>query len=234
MNQVQQEIELERNKIEAKKNINQEYISWLGGLGGILKNIAGENEALATAALVLEKGAAIANVVVETQAANQSILANTSAEAGKVIASGTAAKVKGGIMLAGGNPAGAGLIAAGAAGISSAAGIKAGGATRIGKNKIAAGISIASILSTSLGSKGGIGGASGGGGEQGGGGRSFDFNLVGSTGINQLAQGIGGQFDQPIQAYVVSSQMTSQQQLDNVIQSSATIGDQKQKQTKLL
>jgi hypothetical protein len=225
MNQVQQEIELERNKIEAKKNINQEYISWLGGLGGILKNIAGENEALATAALVLEKGAAIANVVVETQAANQSILANTSAEAGKVIASGTAAKVKGGIMLAGGNPAGAGLIAAGAAGISSAAGIKAGGATRIGKNKIAAGISIASILSTSLGSKGGIGGASGGGGEQGGGGRSFDFNLVGSTGINQLAQGIGGQFDQPIQAYVVSSQMTSQQQLDNVIQSSATIGD---------
>ena len=66
MTQAQQEIELERNKIEAKRNINQEYISCLGGLGGILKNIAGENEALATAALVLEKGAAIANVVVET------------------------------------------------------------------------------------------------------------------------------------------------------------------------
>jgi len=225
MNQVQQEIELERNKIEAKKNINQEYISWLGGLGGILKNIAGENEALATAALVLEKGAAIANIVVETQAANQSIIANTSAEAGKVIASGTAAKVKGGIMLAGGNPAGAALIAAGASGISSAAGIKAGGAARVSKNKIAAGISIASILSTGLGSQGSVGGPSGGGGEQGGGGRSFDFNLVGSTGINQLAEGIGGQFEQPIQAYVVSSQMTSQQQLDNVIQSSATIGD---------
>ena len=68
---------------------------------------------------------------------------------------------------------------------------------------------------------GGTGGSAPSGGES----REFDFNLVGSTGVNQLAEGIGGQFDQPIQAYVVSSQMTSQQQLDNVIQSSATIGD---------
>jgi len=225
MNQVQQEIELERNKIEAKKNINQEYISWLGGLGGILKNIAGENEALATAALVLEKGAAIANIVVETQAANSGILMNTGKEAASASAAGAAAVVRGSLMVSGGNPAGLGLIKAGNAGIASAAGIKAGGVARVAKNKIAAGISIASILSTGLGSQGSVGGPSGGGGEQGGGGRSFDFNLVGSTGINQLAEGIGGQFEQPIQAYVVSSQMTSQQQLDNVIQSSATIGD---------
>ena len=226
MNQVQQEIELERNKIEAKKNINQEYISWLGGLGGILKNIAGENEALANAALVLEKGAAIANIVVETQAANAGILVNTGKEAGAAAAAGAAAIAKGNIMLSGGNPAGAGLISAGKAGIASAAGIKSGGVARVSKNKIAAGISIASILSTSLGSQGSVGSSGGGGGgESGAGGRSFDFNLVGSTGVNQLAEGIGGQFTQPIQAYVVSSQMTSQQQLDNVIQSSATIGD---------
>jgi CII-binding regulator of phage lambda lysogenization HflD len=54
--------------------------------------------------------------------------------------------------------------------------------------------------------------------------RTFDFNLVGNTGVNQLAQGIGSQFDQPIQAYVVSSQMTSQQQMDATIQSNASIG----------
>ena len=71
------------------------------------------------------------------------------------------------------------------------------------------------------GSGGGGGVAVGGGGES----REFDFNLVGSTGVNQLAEGIGGQFGQPIQAYVVSSQMTSQQQLDGIIQSNATIGD---------
>jgi len=90
-------------------------------------------------------------------------------------------------------------------------------------------MSIASILAATLSSRslgGGGSSGSGGGGVSGGGeSREFDFNLVGSTGVNQLAQGIGGQFDQPIQAYVVSSQMTSQQQLDNVIQSSATIGD---------
>ena len=56
-------------------------------------------------------------------------------------------------------------------------------------------------------------------------GREFDFNLVGSTAQNQLAEGIAGQFGQPIQAYVVSTQMSSQQQLDNIIQSSATLGD---------
>lgn len=61
-----------------------------------------------------------------------------------------------------------------------------------------------------------------GGGDQS---REFDFNLVGSTAQNQLAEGIAGQFGQPIQAYVVSTQMSSQQQLDNIIQSSATLGD---------
>ena len=77
------------------------------------------------------------------------------------------------------------------------------------------------ILSVKVpGDKGGS--APSGGGNQS---REFDFNLVGSTGINQLAEGVAGQFGQPIQAYVVSSQISSQQQLDGVIQSNATIGD---------
>lgn len=64
-----------------------------------------------------------------------------------------------------------------------------------------------------------------GGSAPSGGGRTFDFNLVGSTGQDQLAQAVGGQFSQgPVQAYVVSSQMTSQQQLDNIIESDATFG----------
>ena len=78
-----------------------------------------------------------------------------------------------------------------------------------------------------------MGGSSGGGGgggaaPRGGAGapsREFDFNLVGSTGVNQLAQGVGSKFNEPVQAYVVSSQMTSQQQLDNVIKTTASLGD---------
>ena len=70
----------------------------------------------------------------------------------------------------------------------------------------------------------------GGGGGVGGGGslpsasRTFDFNLAGSTGQNQLAQTIGGQVQQPIKAYVVSSEITNQQQFDNQIQGEVTIG----------
>ena len=68
--------------------------------------------------------------------------------------------------------------------------------------------------------------SSGGGGGQAPpiGGREFDFNLVGSTGQDQLAQTIGGQVEQPIRAYVVSSEITNQQAFDNQIQGNATIG----------
>ena len=215
MSQAEQEIELERNKIEAKRNINQEYISWFSGLGSIMKGIAGDNEALATAALVLEKGAAISGIIVKTQAANAAIGTSMLTEQGAYQA------------------AAAGFTAMGNYAASATAlkkSVVAGvlGKKRILKNNIGAGISIAKIAATTLQSRGSGGGGAGGGGEAGGGApsREFDFNLVGSTGVNQLAQGVGAQFSQqPIQAYVVSSQMTSQQQLDHTIQTQASIGD---------
>ena len=70
----------------------------------------------------------------------------------------------------------------------------------------------------------GGGGGVGGGGSLPSAGRTFDFNLAGSTGQNQLAQTIGGQVQQPIKAYVVSSEITNQQQFDNQIQGEVTIG----------
>jgi hypothetical protein len=214
MSQAEQEIELERNKIEAKRNINQEYISWFAGLGSIMKGIAGDNEDLATAALVLEKGSAIANVIVSTQAANAKIGANMLAEQSAFKASAAATSL---VMP---------KLAATFTKMAISAGVL--GKKRILKNNIGAGISIAKIAATTLQSRGAGGGGAGGGGEAGGGApsREFDFNLVGSTGVNQLAQGVGAQFSQqPIQAYVVSSQMTSQQQLDHTIQTQASIGD---------
>lgn len=232
MEQMQFELQIERDKIDAKRNINLEYISWVSGVGSIMKGFAQENKAMAMAALVLEKGAAIANVVVNTQSANASIMAATNAASQEATATGMAAASKGAVMLAGGNPMGAGLIAAGKASFASAAGIQATGATRVTKNKIGAGISIAAIAASAIGqsSMGGSSGGGGGGGAapRGGAGapsREFDFNLVGSTGVNQLAQGVGSKFNEPVQAYVVSSQMTSQQQLDNVIKTTASLGD---------
>ena len=65
------------------------------------------------------------------------------------------------------------------------------------------------------------GGAGGGGGV---GNRTFDFNLVGSSQGNQVAEAVQGQFDKPIKAYVVSKDITNQQQLDANTKSSAKFG----------
>jgi hypothetical protein len=48
------------------------------------------------------------------------------------------------------------------------------------------------------------------------------FNVVGNTGINQVAATLGQQ--QPVQAYVVANQVTSQQALDRSIVNNASLG----------
>jgi len=67
-------------------------------------------------------------------------------------------------------------------------------------------------------------GSSGGGG--GGGAVSIppapQFNVVGTSGVNQLAQTLGSQ--QPVQAFVVANQVTSQQSLDRNIINNASLG----------
>jgi hypothetical protein len=64
-------------------------------------------------------------------------------------------------------------------------------------------------------------------GAAGGGGGSVpapQFNIVGQSGTNQLAQSIGGQFDQPIRAYVVGGDVTTSQQLQRQRVRTATFG----------
>jgi hypothetical protein len=91
---------------------------------------------------------------------------------------------------------------------------------------IAAGLAnVANISRTKF--QGGGGGASsasappsigGGGGSQ-----PAQFNIIGGTGINQLAEGLGGQNSQPIQTYVVSGDVTTAQGLDRNKIDTATI-----------
>ncbi len=50
------------------------------------------------------------------------------------------------------------------------------------------------------------------------------FNIVGSSGTNQLADAIGGQSQQPIQAFVVASEVTNAQALERNTIEGATIG----------
>jgi hypothetical protein len=62
------------------------------------------------------------------------------------------------------------------------------------------------------------GGASGGGGAP-------QFNVVGNSGVNQLAQTLGGQSEQaPIQAFVVANDVTTAQGLNRNIVTNASLG----------
>lgn len=72
--------------------------------------------------------------------------------------------------------------------------------------------------------KGGGGGSapSGGGGSGGASAPAPSFNVVGNSGVNQIAQTLGNQ--QPVQAYVVANNVTTQQSLDRNIVSNASLG----------
>jgi hypothetical protein len=81
------------------------------------------------------------------------------------------------------------------------------------------------ILATNPMSSSGGGSASGGGFSGGGGaGSAPQFNLVGQSSTNQLTATIAGQQNQPIQTYVVGSQVTSQQALDRNAQQNSVFG----------
>tara|TARA_R110000796_G_C14538208_1_gene432628 strand:+ start:164 stop:2014 length:1851 start_codon:yes stop_codon:yes gene_type:complete len=90
------------------------------------------------------------------------------------------------------------------------------------------------IIGTKLPTISGVGGGSGGGGGGGrGSGAAYSmpsipsmpaaFNVVGTTGTNQLADAIGSQNQAPVKAYVVSGDVTTSQSLDRNIVESATL-----------
>jgi hypothetical protein len=98
-------------------------------------------------------------------------------------------------------------------------------------NTIGAGIGIASnIAATAKGLAALGGGGAPSGGNVGGGGGSApsmpaappQFNVVGNSGVNQLASTLGNQ--QPVQAFVVANQVTTQQSMDRNIINNASLG----------
>jgi hypothetical protein len=169
----------------------------------ILMQFAGKNKALALSILAIQKGLAIADVVVGAAkgiAAAQVALASVPAFIGVVP-----------------NPAWAAQAAI--------------TAKSIALTKITAGTSIASILAAGIGQASSITSGGGGGGStspSGGGGAAGttapQFNVVGNTGVNQLAGVIGNKEAAPVQAYVVANNVTTAQSLDRNIIASATLG----------
>jgi len=214
------EVDMEVAKIESIKAVKLEYIGWLSSIGSTMKKLSKDNEGLAKAAVIVEKSAATAKVIASTQAANAEIMQESGAAGAKSIAQGQAAVAAGGILAA--NPVtaamGAAQIAAGNASIAAAAPIAASAKGRILKNNIGAGLAIANIWAESQGSSGDAGGGSGGSG----GGNSFNpnFNVVGNSETNQLAESISGQVNEPSRAYVVYEDIQNATELNaNAVES---------------
>lgn len=192
--QADKEIALEQAIKEAKRNALDTGLN-------ILMQFAGKNKAVALGILAVQKGLAIADIVVGSA---KSISAATSALAAV--------------------PAVIGVVPNPMYAVQAASTIKG-----IALTKITAATSIASILAASIGQAKAItggGGISSGGGGMGGGSTPAApaFNVVGASATNQLAQTIGNQQQQPIKAYVVSNDVTTAQSLDRNIISSASIG----------
>lgn len=150
----------------------------------LISNLFEGNKKVQAAALIAQNAVSIAKTIIETKASNQAARAQ-----------GTALSIVSG---------GASVAAAEAL---------------ILRNNIGAGISIAGIIAATGkglsalkagGSPSGGGNLNEGGGGGGGGTMSPSFNVVGNSGINQLAQ----LQQQPTKAYVVSGDVTSAQSLD--------------------
>ena len=99
-------------------------------------------------------------------------------------------------------------------------------------NSISAGLGIASSIAATAKGLSALGGGSVGSKpnipNRGGGSSTApappSFNVVGSSGTNQLASAIGGQTQEPLKAFVVSNDVTTAQELERNIISNASIG----------
>lgn len=176
----QLELDIEQNLLNAKKGALTQGLN-------ILSQFAGKNKAIAMGIIAIQKGLAIADVVMGTQKEIAGISANPFLTTLPDL--GLAIKTK-----------------------------------AILSAKIRAGVSIASIMATGLGkTSGGAGG--GGGASMGASGAPSvsapQFNVIGTSGQNQIAQTLGQQ--QPIQAYVVSGNVSTAQSLDRNIILNASI-----------
>lgn len=183
------EVEITQFLADAKAKIRDAEINNIGAGFALIGQLAGKNKALQATALIGESAVGIAKIVMQTNAANAAVVTK--------------------YALIPGGPAFA--------------------AAEITANKIGAGIGIASTIAATAKGLGAL--KAGGSAPQGAniaGPRGAvaapaptepDFNVVGSSGTNQLAQAIGGKSNQPIKAFVVSSDVSTSQELDrNIVQ----------------
>ena len=187
----------EKKEVEARKAIQASALANLTGLSKSLKILGADNDALKIAAILTEKAEAIGKVIIKTKESN--VIIKSAAKARAMLGDSTAIPL---------------------------------GAKRVLANNIMAGVNIAGIVGAaassinSIRSKGGSVArlSSSGGGDSDSSIEAPDFNVVGAGGVSQLATTLAGVTGQPLKAFVVSKEITSQQELERNITTTAALG----------
>ena len=186
---------VEAIETKTRIKIQQTYANSLRELSNSFKSLGFLTDDMKVAAIIAEKGAEVAKVIISTKASNAVITAATSAAAAlgdpTALARGKVLKTKNNISSA---------VNIAAIVASAATGIRA--------------IRSKGNVPTSIG---GAEGAEGGVVE------APDFNVVGTGGASQLAAGLAGITGRPIKAFVVSKEISSAQELDRNITNNAQI-----------
>ena len=188
----------ERNErvLEEQKRINEELSHAIQDGLQVISQLASKSKALSAGLLVVEKGLAIAQVITNASKAIAAAKANLAATPAVIGTIPNPLYIK--------------------QAIATAKGILA--------TKLSAATSIATIAAQAIpGLAGGGGGSAGGLGGGGGDTQAPSFNVVGATETSQLADAIGGQTQEPVQAFVVANDVTTAQSLENNIVEGATL-----------
>ena len=189
-------VQIEKDKAAQKAAIQDAQINMVSQGINLLKQIAGKNKA---SAIIGESALGIAKTVIATQTSNAAAIAQGAALA--IPTAGASVATAASLVTSNNISAGIGIATNVAATAKALQGLKAGGAPPSPPSiKAAHG---ASVSSESI---------------------PADFNTVGASGTNQLADAIGGQAQKPTRAYVVSNDVTTAQSLDRNIISGATVG----------
>lgn len=188
----QKRIDSKLAAIEAERSAKQAQIDTATSVFSVIAQVAGENAKIQKALLLANSAAGIASIVIDTNAANAAAIAKFSlVPGGSLISAGIISKNK----------------VNAAIGIASTIASTATALRAIGKGGSVA--SEATIPSPSIG------------GDSSFESQSPEFNIVGTSGVNQIADVVSSQ--SPVKAYVVANDVTTAQALDRNIVESATL-----------
>ena len=188
----QKRIDSKLAAIEAERAAKQAQIDTATSVFSVIAQIAGENAKIQKALLLANSAAGIASIVIDTNAANAAAIAKFSlVPGGSLISAGIISKNK----------------VNAAIGIASTIASTATALRAIGKGGSVA--SEATIPSPSIG------------GDSSFESQAPEFNIVGTSGVNQIADVVASQA--PVKAYVVANDVTTAQSLERNIVEGATL-----------